>query len=150
MRNKLNLKIREINMNLRMIATLLVSALTIGASASSAVAGDYSQGETEGKIYGPVVADTSVWVCNFADDTIVTYFTDETQFEHGLAFNSDTIMPCDLIKTNYSYVGVWYDSSFDDGNLFQAVELRNNEVLLIERDDWGDLTHTVENLRDLH
>ena len=129
--------ITYINKNMKALLTAIVASL---AFTPVALAGNYELDNTNGQSYGS--GENYFQVCNETDRSIVTFYTDETNFEHGLSIGE-----CDTIWTDYDYIVVDYDSSWRNGD--QLVEVRLDypeDVNLVgnSRDTAGEsITHRM-------
>lgn len=105
----------------KFLSALATGALALGMSATpaqSVIVGEYGYG------------DSYFDICNFTDESYVTFYTDVTNFEHSLSIGE-----CITIWSDYSYIIIDYDESWAQGNQFDTVYLYGNSYL--EFQNWG-------------
>ena len=94
-------------LKLGVIASVILSAFA--ATSAPALAG--SESYPYGQNYGS--GDNYFDICNRTDSSIVTFYTDETSHEHWLREGE-----CDRVWTDYNYIVIKYDTSWQSGNQF--------------------------------
>jgi len=86
------------------LTTVIVAAVVFTLNMGAALADEFGYGN---KWYQ---------ICNETQESHVTFYTDETDFEHELELGE-----CDIIWTDYDYITVEYDTSWEDG--YQSVNV---------------------------
>jgi hypothetical protein len=106
-------------MKLSIILGTLVTSVVSLAAPSLAGEATNPYGTTYG--YGENYFD----ICNQTDRTRVTFYTDETNHEHWLEVGE-----CDRIYTNWDYINVTFDNSWQYGDQFTEVVVNTPYDLL--------------------
>ena len=118
----------------QILSAITFAGLALGLSTSVANAGylvnQYGYGD---KYYD---------ICNETDDSYVTFFTDETNIEHGLYTGE-----CISIWTNYDYIVIDYDESWKPGDQLDTVRVNYpNDINFVtwSYDNYGEVIGTQQ------
>jgi len=117
-------------LKLGVIASIILS--TFAATSTPAIAG------TESYPYSTEYGSGSNYfkICNETNESRVTFYTDETSHEHWLKQGE-----CDVIWTNFNYIVVKYDTSWQYGDQLKEVRVSYpNDLSLVDagQDYYGE------------